>query len=33
MKVLKLPDIKKMVDVAYSGEQALQLLEENIRTR
>ena len=31
LKILKLPNIKKVVDIAYSGEQALHLLEENIR--
>jgi len=31
LKILKLPNVKQMVDIAYSGEQAIQLLRENIR--
>ena len=31
LKILKLSDIQRRVDVAYSGEQALRLLRENIR--
>ena len=31
MKILKLPNIQKVVDIAYNGEQALKLLLQNIR--
>ena len=30
LKILKLKDIKQKVDIAYSGEEALQSLAENI---
>jgi len=30
LKILKLPDVKQVVDFAYSGQEALQLLKENI---